>query len=205
MGTGASSKEFSGSGQYGTVTNFFSPSDGPGTIAFWCIQSSATNKNFWGSGSSSYQIKHTVSDVLRTQVSSTQVNGSSMTNDVWYHVCITWTSGGSGTHTLYENGVSVNSNTVTPVTNTATHCIASSNTSGGSALDGNMCHVHVYNRALSVGEVVEIMHKPGQISKGLQMYIPCTDASTSTGLDFSGNGRNCTWAGTPTNSSNGPI
>ena len=57
--------------------------------------------------------------------------------------------------------------------------------------DGLIAYVHIYNRAISTGEMSEIMYCPGSVTSGLVGYWPLTDYSTQYDLSiYSYNGTN---------------
>jgi len=90
--------------------------------------------------------------------------------NTWYHVC--GVKSGANVN-VYLNGVNDGS------VGGASTCIANNvqtrigaNNSGTESLLGHVCHVHIYNVALNVGQVNEIMHKPGSYTNGLKLYLP---------------------------------
>lgn len=120
--------------------------------------------------------------------------GSVINLDTWSHVCATYSNGGTGY--IYANGVQRASGSMTNLDATSETVYLGSHTSGD-GLDGALDDVRIYNRALSAGEISDIYNYATMPStaSGLMAHWRFDDATSTTAVDTSGNGRNGTITG----------
>ena len=126
-----------------------------------------------------------------------------------YHLAVTYDqSVTTNDPLLYINGVSVT------VTQTGADPSGSNTSNLGTGywgnrsdltrtLDGRLGFQHIYNRILSVSEIIEIMHHPGSITSGLVTFHTMMDTTDQT--DLSGNGATGTNSGAVTSSNGFPV
>lgn len=116
----------------------------------------------------------------------------------WVHVAYTYNG---TTHSIYCNGVLVNTSTAAVVAGVITSLYVNGYPTGGSNESGitNMDDLRYYNRALSASEIQTIYTCAGAtdgIISGLMAYYQADEqypgTSVSTLLDYSGNGRHMT-------------
>jgi hypothetical protein len=125
------------------------------------------------------------------------VGAGTLINDgLWHHVAVTLSGGGSGTITIYIDGVSQPLNaddlgTVTTYTSSANIWIGDVFFTRPFA--GPIDDVRIYNRALSAAEVKQLYLKGNALTKppnnlGLVGYWPFNEGTGIKATDFSGNG-----------------
>ena len=204
-------RDFDGTDDYiscGTVN----PLDGAtsASIVFWVIYDSLFDggKAITGFSGGSFQINQvfnvtswtTQTDKIRFDFCTCSANASNAwrTNTAlvagqWKHVAAIWT-GGNGRAT-YFNGESIAVSALLSgnpsaldmdAAETGYMNIGSEADATTNAFDGKIAHVHLYNRALSAGEVKLLMRYPGSINNGLVGYWPLNGVSSKE-LDYSKN------------------
>lgn len=102
------------------------------------------------------------------------------TANKWHHVCMTWSGGTTAASIkVYVNGIQkddTNDNAGTfsaPSTNSNPRTIGAQFTGTyGNFWSGDIAHLQLFNRELTIGEVNSTMGIPGSIRKGLIEYYP---------------------------------
>ena len=212
-------RNFDGTDDYisaGTIN----PLDGATTasIVFWIIYDSLFDggKSIIGFSGGTFQVNQafnvaswtTQTDKIRFDFSTCSANatnawrtGTALVAGQWKHVAAIWT-GGNGRVT-YFNGATITSSALLNGNPTALDMdaaetgymnIGSEADATTNAFDGKIAHVHLYNRALSAGEVNQLMRYPGSIAKGLKAYWALPGVA-SPEPDYSGNGLHGTVSG----------
>jgi len=131
-----------------------------------------------------------------------QIGGFS--NNKWW--CVATSANGSNTTNIYSG----DGNTTISLGDTNgghnwindTRDVYIASKSDGWPFIGNIAHLHVYTRMLSLNELIEIQWNPGSIVKNLEGYYPLIDNVNI--VDLSGNAIAGTVNGTINNSTNGP-
>lgn len=134
------------------------------------------------------------------------VSGGGFSNNIWYHVVLTWD--GSNVIT-YINGAKVNTTaqTVAPVTNFYALRIGENAAGASRRFIGTIDELRIYNRAISVGEVTALYQMSsikentsalepqgvGNLNSALASYWKFDDGSGATTVDSS---VNATYTGT---------
>jgi len=200
--------------------------DYPFTLACWCrldsisgstdsvialtdASGSGSGTNWWQindrdmSGNVGFRIRSETSD--GTDDTTDYDTGQTFGDGHWFHVVATFRS--STDRELYIDGVS-------RATATATATFSQPDTVGwsignsGKVLTGAVTHISLYDAGLSVDEVNNIMYDPLSIPKNLIWCIPCQQtaygSTASNYKDVSGNGWNCTAAGSCAADDDGP-
>lgn len=125
-----------------------------------------------------------------TRIESATNSGS---DGVWRHIaCVCTVNNATGLR-FYVNGVEdANSPVSTANIDTIDGLTAAfelgRRETAATYLDGQIAHLHVFNRALSAGEIKQIMHYPGSLRRSLLLYAPLWGGSPEK--DYSGNKNN---------------
>lgn len=155
--------------------------------------------------------KASASHAIRFFIYDTGFRGggaTGLTAGVWTHICGTW-SKASGDVKTYKNGVVTNtsaSNT-SDITYGVTHVLSVGRTDGNLLIsneyvNGNIAYAHLWNREITLAEVVENGFHPGFPAESLVGYWPVWNPADPEG-DLSGQGNNCTITAA-VESTNGP-
>lgn len=216
----ASSNFVRSSSNYIRAGGLFDLRDNSFTLAAWINSDSIASYSYqglmanWnGGGSPMMGLRNTgVVAFWRGGARGGWLNGGSISDGTWYFVAITFDGGsGSGTPRVYSgtdpsdfaldnSGSSVDFPAGTTDTEISIGAYWSSDLSNG--YDGQLAHAHMYNRALSLEELKQIMAVPGSIQNGLEGYYPMF--TTSPLVDLSGNGNDATQTGSLGTSTDGP-
>ena len=180
-----------------TWVRFTSFSAFPIIMAFGDSTANANQISIWSSNSG--QLRGSVSG----SASQTNFTGSIMSLDTWYFVA--FTSIASDNYKIYLNGLEDGSTTASKTFsgNPDRWAVGRMAFQGsfGQFLNGNLCYPHVYDRALSISEINEIMNKPYSITEDLVWapnMLTNSPSSVSDFKDLSGNGFTCNQGEIPT-------
>jgi len=188
----------------------------PASIAAWIKLDSAFSAQggvvaLCGSGTRNFSFYVTSSDVLKGYIrigggASVVLTGTTLNKDQWYFVA--HVSASHTDHILYLDGAVDQTSTVDSTgTDTFDRVrIGCWTSETGQFFDGSIAYVHYYDRALSIGEVNQIMHCPGSVVDNLQVYYPLIeDASVTTDYkDLSPSSQSITAGTLPSPSLAGP-
>lgn len=172
------------------TSNILDPSTTPFTIALWvkldsAVDGCAVGTN-GGGGSIRTILLTNATPRLVANLDGTLLTGvTTMATGVWNFIAVTHDAIGSGTATIYLNGSVENSGTRNPNVSNNGFIFGARATTLAFKWDGEMAYAHMYTRALTASELLEIQYKPGSIVNGLKAFWPLTGGSL---LDLSGNG-----------------
>lgn len=131
--------------------------------------------------------------------------------NVWSFVCMTW-SGNSAASSIsfYKNGVESSSygqetggSSGNAVSDSSDDGILGNNAGATRTFDGLLSNPHIFNRAITTVDILNIMNFPGTITNALVGFWTLFGDSAEN--DLSGNGNNGTLTGTTASSDGPPI
>lgn len=127
---------------------------------------------------------------------------SALDDDLWHHVACTYD--GSKIRLYFDGVKEIDDDDATAPTAIDDELWIGNKGGTTEAWIGNIAYTHLYNRVLTDGEIVELSLNPSISPTSLAGYWKMLDPSTTI-LDSSGNGRNCTAnSGGTTPSADGP-
>jgi hypothetical protein len=131
-------------GGNGTIEQWVYPTNSTGNDRLWCVNNNSSSIDAYLNGSSYNLYYH-----------GGIVNGGTLTQNSWNHVCVTYTN---GTIQAYVNGVAASMSGTTTgynITNSAQLIIGEYQNLGGYKIYGKIPTMKVYNRALTATEVAQ--------------------------------------------------
>lgn len=194
--------------------------DGGGTVAIWAFPNNAGGGNFGrfmqkGGTSSTRGWRITASstgtNLLFAYNFSTSDGTWSATNSltfgVWQHIAVTYNADSDANNAIvYVDGVvqtaGITSPVGTRVSDSGDQYDIGNRGAGNRAVDGELCHANVWSRILTQTEILEVMHKPGNVPDGMVAYWPIF-GNLSPEVDYSVN-NNTGLVTLTTESFNGP-
>jgi len=147
-------------------------------------------------------------DQFEGYVDGSSTLGSSVSANQWYHVAMTVAGTGASQFLLYLDGMlDITKNGDVDVASQVMRFGAS--TLGGSPSDsmkGYFAACKAWSAVLTADEILkEMRHIQPQRTSNLFCWIPCMDADTAAGTDYSGNGNDFTINGTLLTASGPPA
>jgi hypothetical protein len=153
---------FNGTNQYGNVANVTSLNGTTQTISVWYN----TTNNLLGRGSvvigktdatnslNGYNLFANSTAQVKGAATTTDITGGSITNSIWFHVTMTFTSGASSS--IYVNGTLAATTSIISFTiSTQPLRIGLSQDTFWTAFAGRIAKVDIYNRVLTATEVLQ--------------------------------------------------
>ena len=145
-----------------TVTNFTNPNNGAHTWSSWVFAQSlgGTEKVIFhqldGGGTGRTILSFDINSRLNSFVGgSATTSALQYATNTWYHMGVSWDSGGSGTLKLFVNGLVVSSSTKNPESAAGNHLIGE-HKNGSSNFDGLITEASCFTRELTDAELLEL-------------------------------------------------
>ena len=135
--------------------------------------------------------------------SSSFPSSGTYSSGVWTHAAAVFAA--NNDFRIYRDGGNVGSDTSTVDFGTINTFKVGADDSAAPSnfMDGSVAFVHIYNRALSVNEIKQLMRFPGSISLGLKGFLELLGANPE--FDYSGNGNNGMVTGALVSNNNPPV
>jgi hypothetical protein len=198
---------FSASGESLSIS---SPPSGDITIMGWLRMTSDRGTyatmfavgGAWGSGMRHFDLDS--GDEMHLYNGDTEDNGTSLSIETWYHVCLTDSDSNDRTRGYLNGALDV---TVTRSANRATDTMYVGNNYNDEWQDGRMACIKVWNAELTADEILQEMHsiRPVTNLDTLWLWTPGFPGSGERARDYSGNGRDWTENGTLTDEDPPPV